>query len=424
MAGSHIFTDKVAPDIMRYLKPSLGVMGAFNFQFERQYAGNEPIGDTLRYKEPWRMAVQDGFGWSPQQIIRRNRSMTVDQEVSGQFLWDSIEEALEMERSYEEIKKNIIMPGSAQMAQECDLRAAKYAAQNSSNVIGAIGTTPTSMDTYNGAMTRISELGGWRQGASKRALFLTAQMAETGITATIRALMNPADAVSKAFREGIIGKYSGYQFETSQSLYQHTTGIWATVATGVTINSAGQSGPSITVACTTGDTFKKGDKISIGSGATQVSACNFSTRMTTNRARVFTITQDTVGVGAVATLNITPSIIGPGTAYQNVDQLPPNAAVINLWPGTTMANAAAKSGPLGLFFTEDAFYCAGVKLPMPKSGTKEVAQQYTDPDTKISISYIQDFMTKERERINRMDMLFGFGNGWAEYCSGVIGSAQ
>lgn len=424
MPGSHIFTDKVAPDTMRFLKPNLGIMGAFNFNFQRQYETDEPIGDTLRYKEPWRMQTQDGFGWNGQSIVRRNRTMTIDQEVSGQFLWDSIEEALQMERNYADIKKNIIMPGAAQMAQECDTRAARYAGQNAPNVIGAIGTTPASMDTYNGAMTRIAELGGWRNGVMKRAMFITAQMAETGITATVRALMNPADAVAKAFREGIIGRYSGYQFETSQSLYQHTTGIWATVASGVTINAANQSGSSITVACTTGDTFKKGDKISIGSTTTQVSACNFATRGTTNRARVFTITADTVGAGAVATLSIFPSIIGPGSPYQNVDQLPPNAAVVNLWPGTSMSNAASKSGPLGLFFTEDAFYCAGVKLPMPKGGTKEISQQYTDPDTKISISYIQDFMTKERERINRMDMMFGFGNGWAEYCSGVIGSAQ
>lgn len=404
---------------MRYLKPSLGVMGAFNFNFQREYEGDQPIGDTLRYKEPWRMTLQDGFGWNGQSIARRNRSMTIDQQVSGQFLWDSVEEALQMERSYADIKKNIIAPGSAQMAQECDLRAAKYAAQNSPNVLGAIGTTPANMDTYNGAITRIKELGGWRQGVVKRGFFLTAQMVETGITATVRALLNPPDAVSKAFREGIVGRYAGWQFEDSQSLYTHTTGVWATVATGVTVSGAGQSGSSLNVACTTGDTFKKGDKISIAA----VNACNFSTRATTGRARVFTITQDTVGVASLATLSIFPSIIGPGSPYQNVDALPGNAAVVTLWPGTTMVNATAKSGPLAVFFTEDAFYCAGVKLPMPKAGTKEVSQQYTDPDTRISISYIQDFETRDRQRINRMDMMFGFGNGWAEYASGVIGSA-
>lgn len=424
MAGTHVFTDKVAPTMMRYLKPSLGVMGAMSFDHERDFNTNEPVGDTVRVKEPWRMTVQDGLGWAGQSIIRRNRTVSVDQVVSGQFLWDSLEKAVEMERSFEDLQLNIIKPGMAQMAQECDLRAAQYIAQNTPNVAGAIGTTPTSMDTYNRPRTLISELGGWFNGTSKRGFFLTSQMAETGITGTVRALMNPADAVSKAFRDGILGKYGGFQFEESQSLYQHTTGVWATVATGVTISGAGQSGSSLNVACTTGDTFKKGDKISIGSGTTAVNACNFSTRNTTNRARVFTITADTTGASSAATLSIFPPIIGPGSAYQNVTQLPPANAVVNLWPGTTMVDATAKSGPLAIAFTQDAFSCVGVKLPMPAEGTKDIAKQYTDPETKISISYIRDFDTRTRETLNRLDMLFGFGTMWAEYCAVVIGSAQ
>jgi hypothetical protein len=199
------------------------------------------------------------------------------------------------------------------------------------------------------------------------------------------------------------------------SLYTHTAG---TIASTYTVSGAGQSGSSLLVNCTNGDTFKQGDKLSIN----LVNGLNPMTRRTTNRARQFTITQDVTSTGSTATVPIFPQIIGPGSPYQNVDALPGNGATITHWPGTASPNG--KVGPLGIAFTKNAFACVGGRLPMPKKGTKELAEEYTDPRTGITISFIVDFMTREREFDNRMDCLMGFGVMWAEFCSVLIASGQ
>jgi hypothetical protein len=399
--------------MIRLLVNSLGILDGFEFEYEREFDKDFPVGDTVRIKEPWRAIVQDGLGWNPQSIARRNRTVSMDQVFSTQFLYDSIEKALQMERTKDDIQDNIIQPAMKQMAQEADSRAALFAYLNTSTTVGSLGTTPTSLDTYNGPRTRIFELAGW--DTRKRSMIITPQMGETAITGTVRALFNPPDAVSKAFKEGRLGFYAGFDWTESMSLYTHTAG---TIAGTYTVNGANQSGSLLNVNCTNGDTWKRGDHLSIAN----VNSVNSMTRRSINRVRHFVITQDVTAVGVTATLPILPPIIGPGSPYQNVDALPANGATITHMPGTTSPNG--KSGPFGLAFTKNAFACVGGKLPMPKKGTKELAEEYTDPRTGITISFIVDFATRERQFENRMDTLMGFGLMWAEFCAVRIGSAQ
>lgn len=413
MAASHVYTDWVAPQMVRLLVNQLGILDGFSFDYEKEYDHEFPVGTDIRIKEPWRATVQDGLGWNPVSIARRNRTISMDQVFSTQFLYDSIEKALQMERSKDDIKENIIQPAMKQMAQEADTRAALFAYQNTPTTIGVLGTTPTSIDTYSAPRTRIFEYAGW--DTRKRSLILTPQMSETAITGTVRALFNPPDVVSKAFKEGRLGSYAGFDWTESMSLYTHTAG---TVASTYTVNGAGQSGSSLAVNCTTADTWKKGDHLSIAN----VNGVNPMTRRTINRVRHFVVTQDVTASAATATLPIFPPITGPGSPYQNVDALPAASATITHMPGTASPNG--KVGPFGLAFTKNAFACVGGKLPMPKKGTKELAEEYTDPRTGITISFIVDFATREREFDNRMDCLMGFGVMWAEFCAARIGSAQ
>jgi hypothetical protein len=106
---------------------------------------------------------------------------------------------------------------------------------------------------------------------------------------------NPTVDVSKQFRAGFVEKSDSFDWYRSMSLRTHTAGTWAGA---VTMNGANQSGSSIVVACTTGDTFKKGDKVSIAN----VNQVNLMTRATTSTAsagtKTFTITADTTGAAA------------------------------------------------------------------------------------------------------------------------------
>jgi hypothetical protein len=193
------------------------------------------------------------------------------------------------------------------------------------------------------------------------------------------------------------------------------------VATGVTVSGAGQSGNSLAVACTTGDTFKRGDIVNIAS----VYNVNPRTKRSTGTLKQFKIMADATGAASAATLSISPSIVGPGSPSQNVDSLPVSGNTLALWPGTTMSNAAAKTGTLGIGLNKLGFAMAGVELMMPSvGGNVKVASQKKDKNTGLSISVLSLFDGVLRRQINRIDALIGFGALYADRCAVLVASSS
>ena len=224
----------------------------------------------------------------------------------------------------------------------------------------------------------------------------------TTLGTNITTIFHPADEITKAWKEGVIGELGAAMFYESQSLYSHTAGTWAG---SVTVKGANQSGTSLVVNFTAGDTVAVGDKFSIPN----VNLVNPMTRRIPGKAanKVFTITQALTAVGGGAdTINFLPPIYGPGSQYQNVDALPANAAAFTLWPGTTSPNG--KVGTVGLSLTRQAFALVGAKLYVPKAVEESGTAQ--DPDTGLSVRKVKAWDPVRSVQVNRMDSLFGLGN--------------
>lgn len=415
-AGSFAVTDWVAPTCLTLLENMLGMTSFANFSTEKEFDREFAVGDTVRAKYPQMFNTVDGPEFQPQAIARQTTNVTVDQWVQLPWGWDAWETALDLERNEAELTANYFSPAMRKMAQEIESRFSRFAFYNTNNVVGAIGTTPTSLDTFGSATTRMIENAGMA-ASEKYGFFLTPQQQQSAVAASI-ALFNPSDQVSKAFKKGYIGQYADADWFTSMSLQTFTTGIWATVATGVTVNAAGQSGNSITVACTTGDTFVAGDVISFST----VYNVNPMTLASTNRLKNFKIMVSTTGVGATATLTIYPAIIGPGSPYQNCSNLPGNGDTLTLWPGTTMVNATAKTGVIGQALNDLAFFMAGVKIKKLKSSSVEKFQQVQDKDSGLSLNFVSFSDPKDYTTGNRIDTLFGFGNAFGDRCAVLIPS--
>jgi hypothetical protein len=235
----------------------------------------------------------------------------------------------------------------------------------------------------------------------KRCMLISSSMM-TSLGTNITTIFHPADEITKAWKEGVIGELGASMFYESQSLYSHTAGTWAA---GVTVNGANQSGTSLTITATAGDTFNVGDKFSIAN----VNLVNPMTRRIPGKAnaKVFTITKALTAVGGGAdVINFLPAIYGPGSQYQNVDSLPANAAALTLWPGTTSPNG--KVGTVGLNLTRQAFAIVGAKLYVPSAVEKAGAA--TDPDTGLSVRKVKAWDPVRSVQVNRMDSLFGLGN--------------
>jgi len=404
-----LYSDWLSMEGLRLLKNKLQVAQFFNTDYNKEFTKEFAVGETVRIKFPQRFTIRDGIGYVPQAINRLNTTVTVDQIFGVDFEWDSVEQALKLERGQDAIKREYLEPAMAQIAQEIDSRCALFAKNNTPNIVGALGTDPTAFSTFNQARQRMVELACPPGG--KRGMIIPPSVNTSLVNAAVQ-YFNPADAISKQYKEGSIGRNSGFDWYESMSLYSHTAGTIA--GTTFTVSGAGQSGSSLVVTLGAGDSLAVGDVISIGSVYPVNPMTRRRTQSSTTKQFVVTkaINSATGGAGA-DTLSIYPPIYGPGSQYQNVDALPADGATVTVFAGTTAP--AGKSGINGLAIHEDAFALVGVKLETPKA--VELATQTRDPETGISLRFVRQFDSIQSKMVNRFDVLMGFGVLYADNCA-------
>jgi hypothetical protein len=257
--------------------------------------------------------------------------------------------------------------------------------------------------------------------SKKRAALISSSMQTNSINTPVTSLFQPTDAITEAFKEGSMGKLKTFDIFEEQNLYSHTAGTWAGA---ITINGAGQSGTSLAINCTAGDTFNQGDKFSV----LNMNFVNPRSRRPPGplTPQTFTVTQNFVGIGAgnaADVLSILPAIYGPNGAdasqYQNVDALPVNLAALTLFPGTTNPNGA--TGTVGLALTPMAFAIVGMRFYLPKA--VEARSQAEDKATGIPVRYVKAWDAYHSLQINRFDTVGGFGNLYQDNaCVGLLGA--
>lgn len=398
------------------LKNSLAVAPYFSTEYSGEYAKQYAIGRTLTVPLSQRYVVQrNDMTYNPQALDRPLTTITVDQTATVPLEWESIEKALDMERGEERVTEIYLKPAIAYIRQAIETDLAQYAHENSNMVTGILGTNPATYDlTSAAALQALVEMGCPVDGGDL-GIFVPPAV-NRAVKNTGATYHNPVQDITKQFRTGFVEKSDNFDWYASMSLRTHTAGTWAGA---VTVNGAGQSGATLNVTCTTGDTFKKGDKVSVAN----MNQVNLMTRNTTTTAsagtKTVTITQDTTGVASAAALPIYPPIYGPGSHYQNVDALPANAAALTLWPGTT--SPSGKVGKIGLALYPGAFFLVGIKLEEPEA--VEICRQYQDPDTGIPIRFIRQWDNIQSRMTNRFDCSWGRGVGLAEQCSLAIACA-
>ena len=404
-ANNFQFVDWLSAEPLRLLLNMMEVSRGFNTGYSKEFEQDFAIGDSARIKLPQQYLIRTGLGYNPQPLNRIYTTVTCDQVFGIDFEYDSVQKALEMERPEAEISKEYLQPAVAQIKQELDSRCAQFAYQHANNIVGTLGTDPTSLSVFNQARQRLIEKAGWQNQDNK--VCCIAPAINTALVPTALGLFNPPDAISKQYREGAIGRYAGVDWYESMSLYSHTAGTWQTPAS-VTVSGSNQSGTSLLVNCTSGDTFKKGDVIGLGAGgAGTIYPTNPMTRRQTNASNPMTVVvqADVTASASTATLTISPAIFGPGSQYQNVTALPGDTLLLVLFPGTTSPNG--KTGTQSLIFGDGAYAIVGVKLETPKA--VEMSSNTRDPKTGIAMRFTRTWDPQLSKFANRFDVLMGFG---------------
>lgn len=404
----------ISMKVLNFLVNSLTVTQYMNTDWEKDFDKEFAPGATIQVKFPQSLLVRRGLGYNPQGLNRISTTISADQIVGIDFEFDDYERAVKLERSEKELDAQYFMPRAKQLAQEFDTICAQWAYQNTSNVVGVLGTDPTTVATYYAARRRLKELS---VPEGDEAMCISSSMM-AALGGGLTSIFQPPSEISKIFKTGALGTLSGFDFYESNSLFTHTTGVWANVV-GNTVNGAGQSGNSLTVTMTAGDTVKKGDKFSVAN----MNQVNPRTRRSAGplTAKQFTITSDLTAVGGGAdVIQFLPAIFPPGSQYQNVDSFPGTGAVLTLWPGSGLVNATAKSGTVGLGLTKYAFALVGVKMFVPTS--TEYAGQSQDPSG-LAVRVVKAWDPVRSMNVNRTDTIFGLGNLYQDNAAVCVAGA-
>jgi hypothetical protein len=392
-------TSWVSMEILRLLVNKLVVSEYFNRNWEKDFNKEFAPGSSIQIKFPQRFQTVDGMGYAPQGINRISTTVALDTWIQVPFEWDDYERAVKLERSEQELRENYWEPAGAAIGQAIDSKAANWARYNTSNIIGQLGTDPTTVQTYYQARA-ILEKEACMPG--KRCMLISTNMM-VSIGSNITNVFHPSDQITRMWKQGSIGELAAFEFFESNSLWTHTAGTWAGI---VKVVGSNQSGAAISIQGTAGDTIMPGDKFAF-------TAVNMVNPMTYRSAgplipRVFTYPGPApiTLTGGTDTVPILPPLYGPGSQYQNVDALPLNNANLTLWPGTTAPNG--KTGTIGLALSREAFALVGGKLYLPKA--VESAAQQQDPDSGIAVRKVIAWDPVRSMQVNRYDSLIGFGN--------------
>lgn len=398
MDNDFLTTDWLSMEALDLLVNPLEVTSHFDSKYGPQYQKAFAVGETIRVQYPVQYLIRDGIDYDPEGIAEIETNITCNQVFGVDFEWNDIEAALELERDDTRVNNFYFKSPVAQMAQEWDLRSGRFAGIYASMIVGQLGTDPTGLSDYtNLAEQKLYEMACPADG--EKGAILSPSVTRALVNSAV-SYFQSADQIAKQYKKGLMYDQAGLKFYRSMSLYRHTAGTWAST---VTISGSGQSGSSLLVNCTSGDTFKKGDKI----GIDNVYNANPRTRQRTNTAYdfTFTVTADVTASASTATLPISPPIYGPGSPYQNVDALPVDLAACTLFPGTTSPNG--KSGTIGVVIHPDAFAIVGVPLELPKN--QQIAKQQRDMDTGMAIRMVRAWDPIQSRYINRFDTLGGYG---------------
>lgn len=378
-----------------------------NLQFVRNISGEDLAGrftespkkgETISIRKPTRYVGRTGETYSAEDYLER----TVDMVVQSTEGVDITLTNRELMFRLDDIAERVVKPAAESLANKIDRNCLALAYKAVGNAVGAPGTIPTALKTYNQARAKMSWEGTPQD--SSHSLLITPDM-QVEVVDTLKGLFQDSSAVASQYQTGMMGRAVGAKWYECQNLVTHTVG-----PLGGSPTYTSGTGPIVTGGWTAAAAarLKAGDVFTIAN----VYAVNPYTRQSTGSLRQFVVTadfsSDASGNGSVS---ISPAIVTSG-AFQNVNAAPVGGAAI------TVLGAANAVTPVGFRFHKEAFLFASFDQPNP-GGAVQFVRTETDPETGLKIRFIRDWDTVNNKQLNRFDVVYAFGTAFPEFACRV-----
>jgi hypothetical protein len=381
-------------ETLMILKNKLQLLGNVNRDNEYLFAKKGmKAGNSVNLRYPARFLGRSGETYTPESYAETSYSLVIRPLQGVDVDLPSTDWTL----SLDDVKKRVLAPAAAQLANNIERDCLQIARANISNTVGAAGSIPNTLKTYNQARAMLVNEGF--PDDTTNCLMISPDM-QVEIANSMSTLFNPAATVDTVFKRGLLGEGYGFKWYESANLWMQGAGT--RVASAGTLSASPASGSS-TFAVTgfgASATILAGETFTLAAS----NAVNPMVRQSLGKLRHFTVTQTvTLSAGGTGNLQVSPAIqYGATNAFANVDSQPgANAAIV-------FDQIASTNSMQGLAWSPEALTWACINQEDP-SETNAECYFATDPETSIQLRFARQWEGRTNNYINRYDVLYAFG---------------
>jgi hypothetical protein len=382
VANSILTPTAVTREALRILHQKLTFVGSINRSYDDKFAkSGAKIGTALNIRLPNEYTVRTGAVLSAQETSEISTELTVATQKGVDLNFTSAE----LTMSLDDFSSRILDPAMSVLAASIEADAFSMY----KNVYQMVDGDAAAL-TFAHLMQGRQKLNEALTPPDSARTALLSNAHQVKIVDALKGLFHDSDAVTKQYRDGIMGRTAGFTFAETTHATDHTSGT-AAKTTGYTVNGATESGATITIQ-TGSTTFLIGDIVTLA-GCFRVHP---ETKVSTGVLQQFVVTANS---GANATsLAISPSIVVSG-ARQNVSGYPTNTgAVVKVGAG---ANELLNTS---MVYHKDAFAFVTADLVMPE-GVDFARRETLDG---ISMRIVRAYDINNDKFPCRLDVLYGY----------------
>lgn len=381
MANTILTSTRILRKALQILHAKLNFVGNIYRGYDSQYAQKgAKIGDSLTIRLPNQYEVTDGAVLTAQDTAESSVIVQIDSQKHVGMNFTTKELTLDLD----DFAERIIEPAMAVLAAKME----SDAYQMYKDIYNVVDNDASAL-TFKNIMQGRQALNDNLAPIDNNRCTTLSTKHNVDVVDAIKGLFHDDKAVTKQYREGMMGRTGGFKFFENTHVPNHTTGT-AAKTTGYTVDGATEDGATITIQTGT-TTFFVGDVITIA-GVTRVHP---ETKVDTGILQQFVVT---AASGASATsLSISPSIVVSG-AKQNVDGYPADAAAL-----VKIGAGASELLTSSMAFHKNAFCLATADLIMPK-GVDFASRQVYDG---VSMRIVRQYDITNDKLPCRVDILYG-----------------
>jgi hypothetical protein len=391
MANVNLTIDDITRESLRVLHQNLNFTGNIVRDYDDSFAqSGAKIGNTLRVRLPLQYSSATGATMNTTtgaDSVQTSTTLTVNTQRHVPMRFTSNE----LSMSIDDFSERHIKPAMAKLAAMIEYDGLAYCMKYVGQSINA-GTKVEFADIMDGRAKLMNSLAP----TDNRYALLDPQ-ANVDLVVDNKSLFNDQTQIGKQYKEGMMGRFGGFEFYENTLLPTITSAVGGDVAydvkganQGKTLSATDPDPVSQTLLVDQGTkAIAAGDVFTIAG----VNAVHPETKASLGYLKQFTVVSGGTGDDSIT---IAPAIIVSGP-QQNVSAAPAdNAALTFLGSATTFKQS--------LLF-QKGFACMGsADLVLPKGVHMASRQSYDG----ISMRIVQDYDVVKDRVLTRLDVLYGF----------------